>query len=73
MSTSVEERLQQLGIVLPAASEPAAKYANFVQVGSLLFISGKGPTGGTGGAAKRQTRPGIYNRRRLSVCAASRH
>lgn len=48
MSTSIEARLQQLGLVLPAASEPAAKYANFVLVGSLLFISGKGPTGNGG-------------------------
>lgn len=39
------ERLMALGIVLPEASEPAAKYANFVQVNGLLFVSGKGPAG----------------------------
>ncbi|WP_324617816.1 RidA family protein [Cohnella cholangitidis] len=37
------ERLMAFGIVLPEASEPAAKYANFVQVNGLLFLSGKGP------------------------------
>ncbi|WP_198957541.1 RidA family protein [Paenibacillus selenitireducens] len=42
---SAEQNLQRLGIVLPKASEPAAKYANFVIVNGLLFISGKGPSG----------------------------
>lgn len=42
---SIESRLEQLGIVLPAASEPAAKYANCVIVNGLLFVSGKGPSG----------------------------
>jgi enamine deaminase RidA (YjgF/YER057c/UK114 family) len=45
---TIDERLQRLGIVLPTASEPAAKYANFVAVNGLLFISGKGPTGQDG-------------------------
>ncbi|MFF2888685.1 RidA family protein [Paenibacillus sp. NPDC057967] len=39
------DRLQSLGIVLPEASKPAARYANYVLSGSLLFISGKGPSG----------------------------
>jgi enamine deaminase RidA (YjgF/YER057c/UK114 family) len=43
------ERLEKLGIVLPNASEPAAKYANFVEVNGLLFVSGKGPTGNPSG------------------------
>ncbi|MEK8131540.1 RidA family protein [Paenibacillus filicis] len=42
---SVSDRLEALGIELPEASEPAAKYANFVQVNGLLFVSGKGPAG----------------------------
>jgi len=42
---TVAERLQGLGIVLPHASEPAAKYANYVKVNQLLFVSGKGPAG----------------------------
>ncbi|MBP1973280.1 hypothetical protein [Cohnella thailandensis] len=41
----IEERLKQLGIRLPEASEPVAKYANFVVVNGLMFVSGKGPAG----------------------------
>jgi len=43
--TSIENRLRELKITLPVASEPAAKYANYVIVNGLLFVSGKGPTG----------------------------
>ena len=42
---SPEQRLAELGIVLPEASSPAAKYANFVEVNGLLFVSGKAPAG----------------------------
>jgi enamine deaminase RidA (YjgF/YER057c/UK114 family) len=42
---TVANRLAALGIVIPEASEPAAKYANYVKVNGLLFVSGKGPTG----------------------------
>lgn len=42
---TVASRLEALGIILPSASEPAAKYANFVNVNGLLFVSGKGPAG----------------------------
>ena len=42
---SVDDRLAALGIKLPAASQPAAKYANYVIVNDLLFVSGKGPSG----------------------------
>jgi len=45
MSRSVEARLEQLGIILPAASNPAASYANYVIVNHLMFVSGKGPAG----------------------------
>ncbi|MNO24527.1 Endoribonuclease L-PSP [compost metagenome] len=41
----IANRLKELGIVLPSASEPAAKYANYVVVNGLCFVSGKGPTG----------------------------
>lgn len=40
---TINERLNELGIQLPAASNPAANYTNCVQTGSLLFVSGKGP------------------------------
>ena len=39
----IDERLEEIGVQLPAASNPAANYANCVQTGSLLFVSGKGP------------------------------
>jgi enamine deaminase RidA (YjgF/YER057c/UK114 family) len=44
MST-IEMRLEKLGIILPEASNPAASYTNFVIVNGLMFISGKGPSG----------------------------
>ncbi|MDF2724410.1 MAG: endoribonuclease [Paenibacillus sp.] len=47
-------RLETLGIVLPTASDPAAKYANFVQVNGLLFVSGKGPSGNPKGKLGQQ-------------------
>ncbi|NBD26909.1 RidA family protein [Paenibacillus glycinis] len=42
---TISQRLRELGIVLPAASEPAARYANYVIANGLLFVSGKGPSG----------------------------
>ena len=42
MST-IEGRLRELGITLPAASNPAANYTNCVEAAGLLFVSGKGP------------------------------
>ena len=42
---TIESRLIELGIALPNASGPAAKYANCVMAGGLLFMSGKGPSG----------------------------
>ncbi|CAM3637423.1 RidA family protein [Cohnella lubricantis] len=51
--SSIEERLRELGIELPAASEPAAKYANFVEAAGLLFVSGKGPSGSPRGKLGR--------------------
>ncbi|HLU11815.1 MAG TPA: hypothetical protein VK003_19220 [Oceanobacillus sp.] len=45
---SAEKRLEALGIILPEASDPAARYANFVEVNGLLFVAGKGPAGRNG-------------------------
>jgi enamine deaminase RidA (YjgF/YER057c/UK114 family) len=39
----IEKRLEELGIVLPAATSPAANYINAVRTGDLLFLAGKGP------------------------------
>lgn len=41
---SVEARLVEKGIVLPAVTPPAANYVNAVRTGNLLFLAGKGPT-----------------------------
>ncbi|KRE59741.1 RidA family protein [Paenibacillus sp. Soil750] len=42
---TIAQRLEALGITLPKASEPAAKYVNYVKVNGLLYVSGKGPSG----------------------------
>jgi enamine deaminase RidA (YjgF/YER057c/UK114 family) len=39
----IEERLQALGIKLPAAPRPVASYVPAVEAGPLLFISGQLP------------------------------
>lgn len=41
----IEQRLNELGIQLPTASKPAAKYANAVIVNGIMYVSGKGPAG----------------------------
>jgi enamine deaminase RidA (YjgF/YER057c/UK114 family) len=40
---SPEEKLKELGIVLPPASKPIANYVNAVRTGNLIFLAGKGP------------------------------
>ena len=45
-STSAEERLKELGIKLPAPPEPFGTYAEAVQTGNLLFLTGMLPTEG---------------------------
>ncbi len=40
----IEQRLQELGIVLPEPVQPVATYVRWVQTGNLLFISGTGPS-----------------------------
>ncbi|WP_046227489.1 RidA family protein [Paenibacillus dauci] len=42
--SQIERRLEELNIKLPAASNPAASYTNFVIVNGLMFVSGKGPS-----------------------------
>ena len=43
---SAEERLKELGIQLPAPPQPCGTYAQAVQTGNLLLLSGKLPTEG---------------------------
>jgi enamine deaminase RidA (YjgF/YER057c/UK114 family) len=38
--STVQERLQQLGITLPPVAVPAAAYVPFVRTGNLVFLSG---------------------------------
>lgn len=42
----IEQRLKDLGLALPEASDPQANYTNCVRTGSLLYVSGKGPVAG---------------------------
>lgn len=41
MAGTVEKKLAELGIVLPTPATPVANYIPFVQVGTLLFVSGQ--------------------------------
>jgi enamine deaminase RidA (YjgF/YER057c/UK114 family) len=43
---SAEQRLQELGILLPSPPQPFGTYTEAVQVGNLLFLSGMLPTEG---------------------------
>jgi enamine deaminase RidA (YjgF/YER057c/UK114 family) len=47
---SAEQRLKELGIKLPAPPEPFGAYAEAVQTGNLLFLTGMLPTEGRVGA-----------------------
>jgi enamine deaminase RidA (YjgF/YER057c/UK114 family) len=44
--STAEERLEELGITLPAPPEPFGTYAEAVQTGNLLFLTGMLPTEG---------------------------
>lgn len=56
MSTSAEQRIEQLGIALPVPPKPLGAYVPAVQVGNLLFLSGTLPL--EGAAPKYQGRIG---------------
>lgn len=43
MDDTIETRLSDLGVVLPAAAAPAANYLPFMRSGNLLFTSGQLP------------------------------
>jgi enamine deaminase RidA (YjgF/YER057c/UK114 family) len=45
-AVSAEQRLKELGIVLPAPPEPFGVYVEAVQTGNLLFLTGMMPTEG---------------------------
>lgn len=41
MSNHFENKLNELGIILPDAPAPAANYVPFVQVGDIVYVSGQ--------------------------------
>ena len=41
MRNNIEQKLQDLGILLPPAAAPAANYAPYITVGNILFVSGQ--------------------------------
>ena len=43
MGETIEKRLSDLGVTLPAAAAPAANYVPFVRSGNLLFTAGQLP------------------------------
>ena len=43
MGETIEKRLSDLGVTLPAAAAPAANYVPFVRIGNLLFTAGQLP------------------------------
>ena len=56
---SAEERIKEMGLVLPSGSAPAANYANAVRTGNLLVIAGKAPLAEAGRLPKTD-RAGEY-------------
>ncbi|MCE2914584.1 MAG: RidA family protein [Rubrivivax sp.] len=50
-TAQIEQRLADLGIVLPAVAVPAAAYVPYVRTGSLVFVSGH--------IAKREGKPWV--------------
>jgi enamine deaminase RidA (YjgF/YER057c/UK114 family) len=50
---SVEQRLKELGITLPAVGAPIGNYVHAKRVGNLLYLSGKGPPEGADGKMPR--------------------
>ncbi|MCC6271593.1 MAG: RidA family protein, partial [Microbacteriaceae bacterium] len=42
--SSIQTRLQELGITLPPVATPAAAYVPFVRSGALVFLSGHSAT-----------------------------
>jgi enamine deaminase RidA (YjgF/YER057c/UK114 family) len=43
MSDTIENRLAELGVTIPAAAAPAANYVPFAQTGNLLMTAGQLP------------------------------
>lgn len=46
---SIEARMRELGLTLPAPPKPMATYSTAVRLGELLYVSGTGPLRDDGG------------------------
>jgi enamine deaminase RidA (YjgF/YER057c/UK114 family) len=57
--TSPYERLQRLGIVLPAAPAPIAAFVTAVREGNFLFLSGQGPLESAGHVHRGKVGAGV--------------
>lgn len=72
MSTknTIDERLAELGIVIPEAPKPVANYVTSVRTGNLLYLSGQGPREGkelrTGKVGRDVTTEEAYKHARLT-------
>jgi enamine deaminase RidA (YjgF/YER057c/UK114 family) len=72
-----ENRLKELGVVLPQLSSPVANYVRTVRVGNLLFVSGHGPGSGTGKIFKGKVgrdltlEEGYQSARQVALCILS--
>jgi len=66
MAQTIEQKLAEMGVELPAAAAPAASYVSFVQSGKLLFTAGQLPLAGG-----RLTGTGLVGRD-LDVAAAQK-
>ena len=64
-STSIHDRLAELGITLPPVATPAAAYVPFVRTGNLVFISGH--------IARRDGKPWIGQLGRDMDTATAKH
>jgi enamine deaminase RidA (YjgF/YER057c/UK114 family) len=45
---SAEDRLKQLGLVLPQVPSPVANYVSYRIAGNILYLAGQGPRGADG-------------------------
>jgi enamine deaminase RidA (YjgF/YER057c/UK114 family) len=55
----IEQKLQELGIALPAMAAPIGNYVHAKRVGNLLYLSGKGPPDSGGLAARGRLGAGM--------------
>ena len=54
---SAEQRVKDLGLVLPPPPKPAGNYVPFRRAGNILYLSGVGPRHADGTSTTRSTAP----------------